>query len=91
MVVAAAFGQIPDVGFRRLFQDDIASVVEAGCGTESDKFQFRAYINTQTCMVAAISCHDEDRWGRTACRESTCGSIATAWWKERGCREAATV
>ena len=34
-------------------------------------------------MVAAISCHEEERWGRTVGRESTCGSRSSAWWQQR--------
>ena len=91
LVAAVAFGQRSYFGFRGLFQDDLASVVEAVCSKDSDKLQSHAYINTQTYMVVTISCNEEDRCGRTVGRESTCGSISSAWWKATGCREATEV
>ena len=84
MVAADAFFHRPDFGVRRIFRDDTGDFVETGCSKDNDKFQFPTHINTQTCVVADVSCHEEERCGRTTGRESTYGSRSTAWWKEKG-------
>jgi hypothetical protein len=90
LVAAVAFGHRPYFGCCGHFQDDLASVVGAGCRKDNEKFQYHAY-NEQTCMVATINCHEEDKWGPTTCKKSGYISGSTTGWKHKGCREATTV